>query len=131
MVHTILIPREAVSKFLSLKLHVKSDWNKKFRLVGILMNCCRIKVIITRIHSDTKLKPKALEHSPISKITTNTIQKGQHHGNKCQSIGTLLEHSKDTADSFMQNINTHTTHNRFTAGLEYVRVHPGQQVPER
>jgi len=25
---------------------------------------------------------------------------------------------------------THTTHNRFTAGLEYVRVHPGQQVPE-
>ena len=27
---------------------------------------------------------------------------------------------------------THThTHNRFTAGLEYVRVHPGQQVPER
>jgi len=23
------------------------------------------------------------------------------------------------------------THNRFTAGLEYVRVHPGQQVPER
>ena len=25
---------------------------------------------------------------------------------------------------------THT-HNRSTAGLEYVRVHPGQQVPER
>ena len=25
----------------------------------------------------------------------------------------------------------HYTHNRFTAGLEYVRVHPGQQVPER
>jgi len=25
---------------------------------------------------------------------------------------------------------THT-HNRFTAGLEYVQVHPGQQVPER
>jgi len=23
------------------------------------------------------------------------------------------------------------THNRFTAGMEYVRVHPGQQVPER
>ena len=28
-------------------------------------------------------------------------------------------------------IHTHTTHNRFTAGLEYVWVHPGQQVPER
>ena len=29
-------------------------------------------------------------------------------------------------------LSTHThTHNRFTAGLEYVRVHPGQQVPER
>jgi len=28
------------------------------------------------------------------------------------------------------NVLTHT-HNRFTAGLEYVRVHPGQQVPER
>jgi len=28
------------------------------------------------------------------------------------------------------NFGTHT-HNRFTAGLEYVRVHPGQQVPER
>ena len=26
---------------------------------------------------------------------------------------------------------TQHTHNRFTAGLEYVRVHPGQQVPER
>jgi len=27
---------------------------------------------------------------------------------------------------------THThTHNRFTARLEYVRVHPGEQVPER
>jgi len=32
----------------------------------------------------------------------------------------------------MKRHNTHThTHNRFTAGLEYVRVHPGQQVPER
>jgi len=30
------------------------------------------------------------------------------------------------------NASLHThTHNRFTAGLEYVRVHPGQQVPER
>jgi len=28
------------------------------------------------------------------------------------------------------DIDTHT-HNRFTAGLEYVRVHLGQQVPER
>jgi len=26
---------------------------------------------------------------------------------------------------------THTTHDRFTAGLEYIRVHPGEQVPER
>ena len=33
---------------------------------------------------------------------------------------------------FSQKYNFHThTHNRFTAGLEYVRVHPGQQVPER
>ena len=31
-----------------------------------------------------------------------------------------------------QPAKTHThTHNRFTAGLEYVRIHPGQQVPER
>jgi len=29
------------------------------------------------------------------------------------------------------NLNYTHTHNRFTAGLEYVRVHPGQQVPER
>ena len=29
-------------------------------------------------------------------------------------------------------IHTHThTHNRFTALLEYVRDHPGEQVPER
>ena len=27
-------------------------------------------------------------------------------------------------------VHTHT-HNHFTAGLEYVRVHSGQQVPER
>jgi len=26
---------------------------------------------------------------------------------------------------------THNTHNRFTALLEYVRDHPGEQVPER
>jgi len=26
---------------------------------------------------------------------------------------------------------THTTHNHFTALLEYVRDHPGEQVPER
>jgi len=33
---------------------------------------------------------------------------------------------------YLQALYTHThTHNRFTAGLEYVRVHPGQQVPER
>jgi len=44
----------------------------------------------------------------------------------------------ETSDTYFQHsyINnkyyyyTHT-HNRFTAGLEYVRVHPGQQVPER
>jgi len=28
-------------------------------------------------------------------------------------------------------LNIQNTHNRFTAGLEYVRVHPAQQVPER
>jgi len=28
-------------------------------------------------------------------------------------------------------IHTHTTHNHFTALLEYVRDHPGEQVPER
>jgi len=37
----------------------------------------------------------------------------------------------DTTKQSTETI-THThTHNRFTAGLEYVRVHPGQQVPER
>ena len=33
---------------------------------------------------------------------------------------------------YTMNTHTHThTHNRFTAGLEHVRVYPGQQVPER
>jgi len=31
---------------------------------------------------------------------------------------------------FTQIVATHT-HNRFTARLEYVRVHPGEQVSER
>jgi len=32
----------------------------------------------------------------------------------------------------LNSVTAHThTHNRFTAGLEYVRLHPGQQVPER
>jgi len=36
------------------------------------------------------------------------------------------------ASSHQQAVTQHThTHNLFTAGLEYVRVHPGQQVPER
>jgi len=35
-------------------------------------------------------------------------------------------------DRHLANTHTHThTHNRFTDGLEYVRVHPVQQVPER
>jgi len=34
--------------------------------------------------------------------------------------------------ALIENLDTKViTHNRFTAGLEYVRVHPGQQVPER
>ena len=38
---------------------------------------------------------------------------------------------KEYMEKLMNEENdTHTTHNRFTAGLEYVRVHPGQQVPE-
>jgi len=37
---------------------------------------------------------------------------------------------RDTSLHCREMDNTHT-HNRFTAGLEYVRVHPGQQVPER
>lgn len=57
--HTILIPCKAVSKLLSLKLHIKSDWDKKLRLVGILMYCCWIKVVITRIHIETKLTTSA------------------------------------------------------------------------
>jgi len=33
---------------------------------------------------------------------------------------------------FHPTTHTHThTHNRFTALLEYVRDHPGEQVPER
>jgi len=46
-----------------------------------------------------------------------------------------------THNRYTQNVNctnkpltlflTERQHNRFTAGLEYVRVHPGQQVPER
>ena len=42
--------------------------------------------------------------------------------NDCQA------HKFNRADAVY--CSTHT-HNRFTAGLEYVRVHPGQQVPER
>ena len=40
-------------------------------------------------------------------------------------INNRLLDSDDVSSSY-----THT-HNRFTAGLEYVRVHPGQQVPKR
>jgi len=37
-----------------------------------------------------------------------------------------------TVPTELVSVETHThTHNHFTAGLEYVRVHPGQQVPER
>jgi len=60
----------------------------------------------------------------------------------CQELLTLdLSHSltqfrivqDKIVPHFQSNLlasHTHT-HNRFTAGLEYVRVHPGQQVPER
>ena len=31
----------------------------------------------------------------------------------------------------LHGFGTHTTHNRFTVLLEYVRDHPGEQLPER
>jgi len=50
----------------------------------------------------------------------------------------LIEKRKECHETLLEvcvyfitlEIHTHT-HNRFTAGLEYVRVHPDQQVPER
>jgi len=74
MVRTILIPREAVPKFLALKLHIKSDWNKKLRLVGILMYCCRIKVIITRIQHRTKLIKCTALLAKLHKMTINFMK---------------------------------------------------------
>jgi len=44
----------------------------------------------------------------------------------CMKYGSRTPHSH----VIMMQLHTHT-HNRFTAGVEYVRVHPGQQVPER
>jgi len=46
----------------------------------------------------------------------------------CSSLSAVTSHNN--YDNNNNDNNTHT-HNRFTAGLEYVRVHPGQQVPER
>ena len=46
------------------------------------------------------------------------------------SVVSVERHSKRVLNLRMVLDNTHT-HNRFTARLEYVRVHPGEQVPER
>jgi len=58
----------------------------------------------------------------------------------CRQILRLPDHSEHTHKRFTAPLEyvrdhpgeqVHTQHNRFTAGLEYVRVHPGQQVPKR
>ena len=50
----------------------------------------------------------------------------------CCSIEIMSSNPSFFLNPFNPFTAAHThTHNRFTAGLEYVRVHPGQQVPER
>jgi len=48
----------------------------------------------------------------------------------CQVVHRATQQASTTASGMADSEHTHT-HNHFTAGLEYVRVHPGQQVPER
>ena len=47
-----------------------------------------------------------------------------------EKIG-LGVHREASETHFSSNIHTQHTHNHFTALLEYVRDHPGEQVPER
>jgi len=42
-----------------------------------------------------------------------------------------LDHMEIICTSFQTDNNKQQTNNRFTALLEYVRDHPGEQVPER
>jgi len=48
----------------------------------------------------------------------------------CVEVDVAVELSLGMVSRVEPHTHTHTL-NRFTAGLEYVRVHPGQQVPER
>jgi len=48
------------------------------------------------------------------------------------AVGLVLTSPGGDGRRGLCGLHTYThTHNRFTAGLEYVRVHPGKQVPER
>jgi len=50
------------------------------------------------------------------------------------NLHSYLHPSASTDLIYILKLHTHThthTHNRFTALLEYVRDHPGEQVPER
>lgn len=50
---TILVPGEAVSELLTLILHIQTDGNKLFLLVGIVMDTSWISVIKTENHQNT------------------------------------------------------------------------------
>ena len=43
---TVFIPREAVSEFLALELHVESYWYEDLRLSGVLMKHGRAEIIV-------------------------------------------------------------------------------------
>lgn len=52
---TILVPGEAVSKLLTLILHIQTDGNKLFLLISVVMDTSWISVIKTENHQNTDL----------------------------------------------------------------------------
>ena len=45
-VHTIFVPSEAVAQLLSLELHVEANGHEHFRLVGVVVDRTRVKVVV-------------------------------------------------------------------------------------
>ena len=70
-----------------------------------------------------------MEYASCGELFTRITNDGRLHESEAKP---LFAQIVAAVEHMVLHTHTHThTHNRFTARLEYVRVHPSEQVPER
>ena len=89
-------------------------------------------VIVTKLSPSVIFSQVRFSHNYATQSTTSVIFLPTQLSHICRDDSDSSYNIAINEQTINQYYHVHThTHNRFTAGLEYVRVHPGQQVPER